>query len=536
MTKTAVIYARVSDRKQLEKDLSIPSQVEACERLAAEVGAEVVRVFTEEGRSAWKGDRPEFNDAIAYCELQAIDFFIAWDTARFSRNVVEGPAALLRLRTAGTKIIYPTIEIDPDTDAGFIVEHITQIMNEFQSRKISADTVRNMIRNAQRGYSNGGRIPIGYELVDAGDGSRKKRLIPLPLEASVVTEIFELYGHGNGAGSIAAMMNEQGKALRGKKWTTSAILLLLHGESVLGHQVFNRRDSRTGRKRPRENWIVIKTREAIVPLDVWMAAQARLARAADVNNHGSPKSHAVFTGMLKCGHCGASLQKATGTNRYKKRYDYYCCSNWIKHQECDKRRTRSDLLDDHLIREIARVVFTDTALRDVMQDLTAAAAAWSKDRQKLIADLRREHASRIRARTKLYEQIEGDAPVNLGDLAPRLREHNAAILDIERRLSAVADQKPPELKIGPNDLRTLREMLIGTVQQKKDPMKLREFFAGFVDLIELHDDHVMINYSPERIARMGGVVQSSSEWRTSLPVLITKSLRFDLPEKLRRQA
>jgi DNA invertase Pin-like site-specific DNA recombinase len=44
--KTAVIYARVSDRKQAEEDVSVPSQVDAARAKAEELGATVLRVFT----------------------------------------------------------------------------------------------------------------------------------------------------------------------------------------------------------------------------------------------------------------------------------------------------------------------------------------------------------------------------------------------------------------------------------------------------------------------------------------------------------
>lgn len=56
MSKTAVIYARVSDKKQAENEVSVPAQIAAAERRAAELDASVLRVFTDQGRSAYKED------------------------------------------------------------------------------------------------------------------------------------------------------------------------------------------------------------------------------------------------------------------------------------------------------------------------------------------------------------------------------------------------------------------------------------------------------------------------------------------------
>ena len=57
--KNAVIYARVSDQKQADADVSVPAQLDACRKTAEQLGARVLDEFVDDGRSAYKaGNRP----------------------------------------------------------------------------------------------------------------------------------------------------------------------------------------------------------------------------------------------------------------------------------------------------------------------------------------------------------------------------------------------------------------------------------------------------------------------------------------------
>ena len=54
----AVIYIRVSTKEQTE-DLSLPTQLRACEEYCRREGFEIVQRFKEEGESAKTADRTE---------------------------------------------------------------------------------------------------------------------------------------------------------------------------------------------------------------------------------------------------------------------------------------------------------------------------------------------------------------------------------------------------------------------------------------------------------------------------------------------
>jgi predicted site-specific integrase-resolvase len=62
----AVIYIRVSTKEQTE-NLSLPTQLKACEEYCQRQGFEVLERFREEGESAKTADRTELQSLLKYC-------------------------------------------------------------------------------------------------------------------------------------------------------------------------------------------------------------------------------------------------------------------------------------------------------------------------------------------------------------------------------------------------------------------------------------------------------------------------------------
>ena len=60
--KKGFIYARVSSEMQVEKGLSIPSQLELTRNFAREHGIEIIKEFVDEAESATTDQRPQFQE------------------------------------------------------------------------------------------------------------------------------------------------------------------------------------------------------------------------------------------------------------------------------------------------------------------------------------------------------------------------------------------------------------------------------------------------------------------------------------------
>ncbi|MDB5657349.1 MAG: Recombinase family protein, partial [Tardiphaga sp.] len=332
--KTAVIYLRVSSVQQARKELPVESQLQHAQTKAKALGATVVAIFTDAGLSGRSDKRADFQEAIAYCEQHKPDYFIAWDTARFARNRIDAALYKRELRKHGTDVVYVSMSIDSKTDEGWFVEALLEVMDESTSRRISKDTKRSMIKNAEEGFFNGGRVPFGYQT--AAEGNRK-RVVILETEAVTVREIFAMAQRGMGALSIAVSLNNGGVLNRGRKWAKSTIINLLQNQAYAGYTIFNRRKHHCRTLEPESSWIRTKSRPAIIEEDIFMGIQRQIAGRAPVLGAGSPKSGHMFTGLLKCGECGAAMHIESATGRAKQ-YFYYRCGEAKRGGACAGRR------------------------------------------------------------------------------------------------------------------------------------------------------------------------------------------------------
>ena len=76
----AVIYVRVSTKGQTE-NLSLPTQLRACEEYCRRHGFEILQRFHEQGESAKTTERSELQNLLKYCRTQK-----RWEPLKSSRR------------------------------------------------------------------------------------------------------------------------------------------------------------------------------------------------------------------------------------------------------------------------------------------------------------------------------------------------------------------------------------------------------------------------------------------------------------------
>lgn len=535
MTKTAVIYARVSTTRQADDELPIDSQVDRCLAKADDLGASVAQVFRDEGISGGTDQRPAFQDAIEYCQLMQVDYLITWSTSRFARNKLHAALYKEKLSRAGTEIVYLSTPVDRTTDGGWLMESVLELFDEMQSRQIASDTRRSMIRLAQQGYFVGGQSPYGFTPAPVAGEKKRRRLIVVEAEAAIARQVIDWRMQGLGAKLIADELNERGVTNRGRRWSQGSILYLLRSEALIGRTVFNRKDRRTGQQRPEAQWIRVQSHPPIVDQDRWEAVQALIDAAAPARGTGSPLSTHVFTGLLRC-ECGGTLvvERATGRSR---QYTYYVCQASRRGGACKGRRIPADALDEWLLELIGRRVFSAENLTEVCRELHAAAGAWAKDRARRLARAQRQ-VSNVEARQhKIFDVLElhgRDAP-DLGDLTQRLRANKRELQRLEKEIARIDAEQPPEITISEADLADLREFLLDRMRDRSDVKRTRAFFGELIDRIDVLGDEVQIRYRPDRLVGADtAAVHSSEKWLPGPGLLRTVCER--LPHRWQRAA
>lgn len=534
---TAIVYARVSTSRQADEGLPIESQIEQSKAKVESLGAKLLQVFHDDGISGRTAKRPAFQAAVDFCADHEVDYFVVWSTSRFARNKLDAAAFKQTLKKLGTRVVYVSCEIDSATDEGWFSESIFEIVDEHYSRVISKDTKRSMMKNARDGYYNGGVAPFGYRIVQDG---KRKRLEINPEEAGIVVDMFSMYLGGSGVKEITTRLNGQNISRRGAKWDKNTVTNLLKNMVYTGHIVFNKRDRVAGGIRPQAEWIIVPSHAAIISEEVFERVQAIFRERTPQRGKGSPHSKFPFSGMLKCGSCGAGLHVESANGR-SKTYHYYNCRAALRGIRCSVRRIKAQELDAWLIDTILETLFTPERMAELLRDVKELTGSWEKSRTAQLERLEKELRSTEAKLDNLFgilEETGKDTP-NLGDLTTRLRMHKANKERIDKEILTINAQTGPEIEISQAEVEEYTEMFRGFILNTEDVKKQRLFFSTFIKQIVIHDDCVKIDYHPERLVNRKGftLVQGKGPgWLPDLVLPRTATITAFLPERMRRVA
>lgn len=508
--RVAIIYARVSTARQADDGLPVESQLEQCHAKAKALGARVVRVFRDDGISGRTTRRPAFIEAIEYCEQTRVDLFICWSTSRFARNRVDAALHKRTLERLGTRLVYVSQDFG-DHDDAWLTEAIIEVIDEQYSRTIAKDTRRSMAKNAADGFWNGGIVPFGFKAVAAG---KRRKLAIVESEAVIVRTMYRWYLEGNGCKEIAQRLNSAGLMRRGAIWSKNTVFNVIRNPAMKGFLAW----------RDRGEIIVTEAHDPIVRPDEFDAVQEMMGSRAPRNVGGRPKSEAVFSGMLRCGHCGEAMLTESATGRSGKRYHYYNCRSFLHGIGCESRRVAVDQIDGALIGAVCDLIFTPATLRALVVELRQQSSEFERLRQDRIDAVATELADVERRLRRLYESIEADAGLNLADIAPRLRELRDRQEKLKKAGDVIATEVGPSVATDDHDLIRAAQMFRELVQTSDDPAKVRAFMGHIVKKASIRGAEVALDYWPEALVSAIGGSQSVVSWLPGVTTGRTKRI------------
>jgi site-specific DNA recombinase len=404
--RRAAIYARVSTEMQSRS--SIDDQIRKCRQYAEAHDLQILdeNVYRDEALSGVGADRPALSRILQLALSVAPPFtaILVDDTSRLSRTTEDALSMFKRLKFAGVRFIAVSQGIDSDHEQSELQVTVHGLVDSLYVRELAKKTHRGMEGLALRGLHTGGRT-FGYDAVSLGEGAGKK-LVVNSSEASIVKRIFELSASGSSLKTITRTLNaehvpsprpREGRV--GGEWCPTAIREMLKNELYIGNVVWNRSqfvkvpgtNTRRRRSRPESEWLrAFNPGLAIVPAELWNAVRARFAALPGIWGFSKTRglvpraltSPYLFSGLLKCGECGANLIVATGggTHRHKK----YACSRRFNRGGCEndlyiRRDDLEDLLLGKLQNEILRPEVVDYAIVEFQRQLEAALGSLSND-------------------------------------------------------------------------------------------------------------------------------------------------------------
>jgi site-specific DNA recombinase len=129
----AVIYVRVSTKEQTE-NLSLPTQLRACEEYCRRQGYEIFERFHEEGESAKTTDRSQLQNLLKYCRTRKgkVHFVVVYNLTRFPREKYDHFALRAHLKSLGISLRSAIEPID-DTSTGKLMEGVLTAFAQFDN-------------------------------------------------------------------------------------------------------------------------------------------------------------------------------------------------------------------------------------------------------------------------------------------------------------------------------------------------------------------------------------------------------------------
>jgi site-specific DNA recombinase len=161
----AAAYARYSSDNQREE--SIDAQLRAIREYCDRNGIRLVKIYTDEARSATTDDRPGFLQMIQDSALGLFDAVIVHKLDRFSRDRYDSAFYKRQLKKNGVRLISVLENLD-DSPESIILESVLEGMAEYYSRNLAREVMKGMKETALQCKHTGGKPPLGYDVAPDG--------------------------------------------------------------------------------------------------------------------------------------------------------------------------------------------------------------------------------------------------------------------------------------------------------------------------------------------------------------------------------
>ena len=353
-TRTAIVkkkrvaaYARVS----CEKDTmlhSLAAQIDYSRKyIIRRPEWEYVGVYADEAKTGTKEDREQFQKLLSACRAGQVDMVITKSISRFARNTVTLLSTVRELKEMGIDVFFEDQNISSLSEEGELMLTLLASQAQEESLSVSENCKWRIRKGFEQGQSNSCTM-LGYRLVNG-------EITPVPEEAEVVREIFDLYLSGYGVQKIANTLNEHG--IRSEKipfWYPDTIRGILHNEKYVGDLLLQKslRENHLTKRQIQNTgqlpqFYITDDHEPIISREVFSEVQDEAARRAEQHGYRSG-AVSVLTGKIRCAICGKNYRRKTTPyntvwccSTFNTRGKAYCASKVIPEETLKKCRRTS---------------------------------------------------------------------------------------------------------------------------------------------------------------------------------------------------
>lgn len=334
--KKVCAYVRVST-DSLQQEDSLENQTTYFKGfITANPEWEFVGIYSDQGISGYKENRPGFQKMIENARAGNIDLIVVKSISRFARNTETVLKFTRELKNIGVGIFFELQNINTLSGAGELMLTILAAFAQAESEGASANAKMTYKRKFESGIpAHGLESTFGYKANAQGD------IVVDEEKAAVVRQIFDLAEQGIWPSKIKQYLNKNGvPGCAGGDWDDTAVFRVLHNVSYKGDLILQKtyRDSRRKQRKNEgqvDQWYIAENHQPIVPPDQWDKVQEILQKRSEHLQTPAPpkpdkprssRNTYPFSNLIYCPICGEKLIHKWG----KGRNEYWACKTNLK--------------------------------------------------------------------------------------------------------------------------------------------------------------------------------------------------------------
>ena len=461
---SATLYLRLSrDDGDKEESGSITGQRELLRDYISqhpELREYAIRI--DDGFSGSTFERPGFQKMIEDVKAGRTDCIVVKDLSRFGRNYLDAGEYIekifpfLGVRFIAVNDNYDSLGEKKSSDD--LIIPFKNLINEAYCRDISMKIRSQLEIKRKKGQFLGSFAAFGY-LKDEQD---KNKLVVDQYAADIVRDIFKWKLEGISPQDIADALNKLGvlspmeyKRSLGMKYTTSfktsakaawsagTVIRILKNPIYTGVLIQGKETTPSYKVHKRiakdkSEWTVIEnSHEAIISGIDFDSVQKVLK--CDTRRSPDDKAVGLFSGMLFCGDCGASMVRKT-VPAGEKKYVYYVCSAHKQDKSCSPHRMRDTALEEIVLdslRQHIREVVNMSELLDIT-DTAPLRTAQAQKVQRQLDKKREEYEKLQKLLMSLYENLT-DGVIDREEYARLKASFTARADEAEKQMDALRE-------------------------------------------------------------------------------------------------
>ena len=420
-------------------------------------------VKVDDGFSGSSFERPAFKEMMADIKAGKTNCVIVKDLSRFGRNYLDAGEYIEKIFPfLGVRFIAINDNFDSErerTSSDDMMIPFKNLINEAYCRDISVKIRSQLEIKRKRGEYLGSFAAYGYRKSETD----KNQLVIDEYAADVIRDIFKWKLEGASPKAIADRLNSAGilspmeyKKSLGMKyatsfkanvkalWSAASIIRVLKNPLYIGVLTQGKETTPSYKVHKRiskdeEEWAVVQdSHEAIITKSDFDKVQKVLA--LDTRTCKDDSVVQLFSGMVFCGDCGASMIRKTVPAGGKKYVYYVCSENKANKKVCSAHSIRDTDLENIVLLSAQQYIQAVIDLQDLLE-LTDTAPLRTAEAQKVQRqiDMKRGELERYnRLLMSLYESLT-DGIINKDEymrLKQRYSEQNA---EAEKQLLALQD-------------------------------------------------------------------------------------------------